>query len=335
MKKGVLLVNLGSPDSTNPKDVKKYLGEFLMDEFVIDLPWLFRAFLVKGIILNTRPKESAKAYKSIWWDEGSPLIVLSKRLQNKIQSKVDIPVELAMRYRNPSIKSGLENLHKQGVEEVLVIPLYPQYAMSTTETIIDSILDIKEEFFPKMNLKYLKPFYNNEEYIEVLTNSIKKELPEKFDRLIFSYHGVPVRHILKGDNKKRKRAKLEYFGYQTTDEETNYQKHCYKTTALVQQKLGLSDKEIMVAFQSRLGMDPWLEPYFDRTLNNLPKKGIENVVVVSPAFVSDCLETLEELAEEGKELFHEAGGKNYKVIPCLNDSDPWVDLLVKWIKEFK
>ncbi len=333
MKKGVLLVNLGSPDSTDPKEVKKYLDEFLMDEFVIDIPYLFRALLVKGLILHTRPKESAKAYQSVWWEEGSPLIVLSQRLRDKVQAKTEFPVALAMRYGNPSIKSGLEELYNKGIEEVFVIPLYPQYAMSTTETVVDKVVTERNNHFPKMKLSYLKPFYNNEDYIEVLTNSIKKELPEDFDRLVFSYHGVPVRHIMKGDSEKRKAIKREYFGYETTDEETNYQKHCYKTTALVQKKLGLSDDKVLIAFQSRLGFDQWLTPYFDLTTERLPEKNIKNVVVATPAFISDCLETLEEIAVEGKEIFKANGGEKYKTIPCLNDNDEWVNLLVKWINE--
>lgn len=332
--KGVLLVNLGSPDSTDPKDVKKYLDEFLMDENVIDLPYIFRALLVKGIILNTRPKKSAATYKKIWWKEGSPLIVLSKHLQKKVQTKTTFPVVLAMRYGNPSIKSGLEELANKGVKEVFVVPLYPQYAMSTSETVVAKVFEERNKHFPNLKLDYLKPFYNNDEYIEVLANSIKKELPENFDKLIFSYHGVPVRHITKKDSKKRKAIKQEYFKRPTTEEETNYQKHCYKTTELVQKKLGLSDDKIFIAFQSRLGLDPWLQPYFDKTIEKFPEKGIKNIVVVTPAFVSDCLETLEEIAMEGKEEFLEAGGEKYQTIPCINDNDDWVTILSKWINNW-
>ncbi len=332
--KGVLLVNLGSPDSTDPKDVKKYLDEFLMDENVIDLPYVFRALLVKGIILNTRPKKSAAAYKKIWWKEGSPLIVLSKHLQKKVQAKTTLPVVLAMRYGNPSIKNGLEELANKGVTEVFVVPLYPQYAMSTSETVVAKVFEERNKHFPNLKLDYLEPFYNNDEYIEVLANSIKKELPEKFDKLVFSYHGVPVRHITKKDSKKRKAIKQEYFKRPTAEEETNYQKHCYKTTELVQKKLGLSDDKIFIAFQSRLGIDPWLQPYFDKTIEKFPEKGVKNIVVVTPAFISDCLETLEEIAMEGKEDFLEAGGEKYQTIPCVNDNDDWVAVLSKWINNW-
>ena len=178
MKKGVLLINLGSPDSPEPKDVRKYLDEFLMDERVIDVPYLLRALLVKGIILNTRPKKSAKAYKKIWWEEGSPLIVLSKRLQNKVQEQVSIPVSLAMRYGNPSIEFGLKELHNQGVDEVLLIPLYPQFAMATTETILVLAEEIRKKQFPKMEFTVLPAFYNQPDYVRDLSNSIKSALDD-------------------------------------------------------------------------------------------------------------------------------------------------------------
>jgi ferrochelatase len=200
MKKGVLLVNLGSPDSTETKDVKKYLDEFLMDERVIDLPYLLRALLVKGIILNTRPKKSAKAYKKIWWPEGSPLIVLSKRLQTNLQKKVSLPVELAMRYGNPSIEHGLTQLNNQGVDEVLLLPLYPQFAMATTETIVVLAEKIKKEKFPTMKLEIVPAFYNKKDYIKNLADSIRDNLQNfKSDYILFSYHGVPERHIRKSD----------------------------------------------------------------------------------------------------------------------------------------
>jgi len=198
--KGVLLVNLGSPDSTDTNDVRDYLDEFLMDERVIDLPKWFRTFLVKGIILKTRPKKSAKAYRKIWWKEGSPLIVLSEHLQDKVQKKVSVPVALAMRYGNPSIKKGLEDLKAQGVNEVLLVPLYPQFAMATTETILVLAEQLQKVHFPEMELTALPPFYNHPDYIRVLANSIQEALQGKnWEHLLFSYHGVPERHIRKSD----------------------------------------------------------------------------------------------------------------------------------------
>ena len=333
MKKGILLVNLGSPDSPEPKDVKKYLGEFLMDERVIDVPLWARTLLVKGIILKTRPKASAAAYKKIWWEEGSPLIVISERLQDKVQKQVDVPVGLAMRYGSMSIEKGLQELVNKGVEEVLLIPLYPQFAMATTETIVVLAEDIQKEKFPNLKIESLPAFYNNPDYIEVLSNSIKKHLEGKpFDHLLFSYHGVPERHIRKSDVTKS-HCKIDGSCCVTPSKahEFCYRHQCYEVTRLVAEKLELTGGTFSTSFQSRLGFDPWLQPYTDRTIERLGKQGIKNMAIVTPAFVSDCLETLEEIAMEGQEIFHEMGGKEFTTVPCLNDDDAWASLLSKWI----
>ena len=332
--KGILLVNLGSPDSPSPKDVKKYLGEFLMDERVIDVPKWARTLLVKGIILNTRPKTSAKAYKKIWWKEGSPLIVLSERLKEKVQKQVDIPVVLAMRYGSMKIKNGLQDLADKGVDEILIIPLYPQFAMATTETILVLAEKLTKEFFPHISLESLPPFYNNPEYIKVLSASIKNHLKgKKYDHLLFSYHGIPERHIRKSDITKS-HCKIDKSCCSTSSEAHAYcYKHqCVEVTRLVGAALEMESEMFSTSFQSRLGIDPWLQPYTDRTIERLGKKGTENMAIVTPAFVSDCLETLEEIAMEGEEIFHEAGGKDFTTVPCLNDDPNWVALLAKWIQ---
>ena len=336
MSKGVLLVNLGSPDSPEPKDVKKYLGEFLMDERVIDVPLWARNLLVKGIILNTRPKASAAAYKKIWWEEGSPLIVISERLKSKVQKQVDFPVALAMRYGSMTIKKGLQELVDKGVDEVFLIPLYPQFAMATTETILVLAEDIRKEHFPDLKISDLPAFYNNDDYIEVLSNSIKKNLEGKnYDHLLFSYHGVPERHIRKRDITKS-HCKIDGSCCVTPSpaHEFCYRHQCLEVTRLVAKKLNLKDSTYSSSFQSRLGFDPWLLPYTDRTIERLGKEGLKNMAIATPAFVSDCLETLEEIAMEGEEIFHEMGGKEFSTIPCLNDDDEWVALLVKWIKKW-
>lgn len=336
MKKGILLVNLGSPDSPEPKDVKKYLGEFLMDERVIDVPLWARTLLVKGIILKTRPKASAKAYKKIWWEEGSPLIVLSERLQDKVQEQVEIPVGLAMRYGSMSIHSGIKNLVDQGVDQILLIPLYPQFAMATTETIVVLADEIQKEHFPNLKIESLPAFYNDDEYISVLSNSIKKHLKGKtYEHLLFSYHGVPERHIRKSDVTKS-HCKIDGSCCKTPSKahEFCYRHQCYEVTRLVGENLKLTEGTFSTSFQSRLGFDPWLQPYTDRTIERLGKQGIKNMAIVTPAFVSDCLETLEEIAMEGEEIFHEVGGKDFTTIPCLNDDAQWVALLAKWIKNW-
>jgi len=334
--KGVLLVNLGSPDSPNPKDVKKYLGEFLMDERVIDVPKWARTLLVKGIILKTRPKASAKAYKKIWWEEGSPLIVLSERLKEKLQNEIDLPIALAMRYGSMSIKKGLQELHDKGITEVFMIPLYPQFAMATTETILVLADEIQKEFFPKMTIESLPPFYNNPDYIKVLSESMKSYLKGKdYEHLLFSYHGIPERHIRKSDITKS-HCKIDKSCCSTPSEAHPYcYKHqCVEVTRLVGEYLKLEPGTFSTSFQSRLGFDPWLRPYTDRTIERLGKDGIKNMAIATPAFVSDCLETLEEIAMEGEEIFHEAGGDNFTTIPCLNDNSEWVLLLAKWIMEW-
>lgn len=331
--KGVLLVNLGSPDSTDPKDVKKYLGEFLMDERVIDLPYWFRAFLVKGIILNTRPKKSAAAYKKIWWKEGSPLIVLSERLQEKVNAHTSVPVTLAMRYGSMTIKKGLQKLYDQGITEVLVVPLYPQFAMATTETILVLAEELREKYFPEMKLSSIPAFYNKPEYIEVLSNSIAEKLEGLGqEHLLFSYHGVPERHIRKSDITKE-HCKIDGQCCKSASPAHLfcYRHQCYETTRLVAEKLGLKEGSFSTSFQSRLGFDPWLQPYTDRTIERLGLEGIKKMAIVTPAFVSDCLETLEEIAMEGAALFHEVGGKEFTTIPCINTREDWVRVLSGWI----
>lgn len=336
MKKGVLLVNLGSPESPEPKDVKKYLGEFLMDERVIDVPLWARTLLVKGIILNTRPKASAAAYKKIWWESGSPLIVLSEQLQEKVQEQVEFPVALAMRYGSMTIKKGLQELVDKGVEEVLLIPLYPQFAMATTETILVLAEEVRQAHFPNLKIESLPAFYNDAEYIDVLANSIQSNLKGKsYDHLLFSYHGVPERHIRKSDITKS-HCKIDGSCCVTPSKahEFCYRHQCYEVTRLVAEKLNLNEDAYSTSFQSRLGFDPWLLPYTDRTIERLGKNGVKNMAIVTPAFVSDCLETLEEIAMEGQEIFHEMGGENFTTVPCLNTDEDWVALLAKWINEY-
>lgn len=332
-KKGILLINLGSPKSTAVKDVREYLDEFLMDERVLDMKWIGRALLVKGIILRTRPKKSAEAYKSVWTEDGSPLIVYSKKVQQKLQNIVDIPVGLAMRYAEPSIESGIQELVSQGVTKITVLPLYPQYAMSTTETVIEKAEEVRKKKFPHIKINYVKPFYNRDSYITSLANSIKKGLPENYDKLLFSYHGVPERHIYATDythtcnlENCREEKDLHFNHY-------CYLNHCYETTRLVKEKLGLPDDKVQISFQSRLLKDPWLKPYTDYTLEDFPKNGVKSIAVCCPAFVSDCLETLEEISMEGKEEFLHAGGENFTYIPCLNDNDDWIEVVKEVCEE--
>ena len=335
--KGVLLVNLGSPESPNTKDVRSYLDQFLMDERVIDLPKWLRTFLVKGIILNTRPKKSAEAYKKIWWKEGSPLIVLSQKLKDKVQANVSVPIVLAMRYGNPSIKSGLELLNKKGVSEVLIVPLYPQFAMATTETILVLAEKIRINFFPKMKFTSLPSFYGHPDYIRVLGNSIQESLQGKnWEHLLFSYHGVPERHIRKSDiTKSHCKIDGKCCFTKSPAHQYCYRHQCEITSIKVAEYLDLKKGTYSTSFQSRVSIiGSWLKPYTDKTVSSFAKKGTKELAIATPAFISDCLETLEEIGMEAAEDFEEKGGKKLHVIPCINDRDDWVKVLSRWIDEW-
>ncbi|MDC0389205.1 ferrochelatase [Flavobacteriaceae bacterium] len=334
--KGVLLVNLGSPDSPEKKDVKKYLRQFLMDERVIDEPLWLRTLLVKGIILNTRPRKSAKAYKKIWWDEGSPLIVLSNRLLKKVNNLTSVNVSLAMRYGNPSIFDGIKELSEKGITEILLIPLYPQHAMASTETILVLAEKIRKENFSHIEFTNLPAFYNHPDYIRVLSNSIQDHLKGKeWDHLLFSYHGIPERHIRKTDiTNSHCKIDGKCCNNPSPAHEFCYRHHCYETTKKVAKYLELKDGSYSSSFQSRLAGQPWLKPYTDKVVENFANNGTKKMAIVTPAFVSDCLETLEEIGMEAKDDFIEKGGEQFHVIPCLNDNDSWVKVLSRWIDEW-
>jgi ferrochelatase len=335
--KGVLLVNLGSPDSPTAKDVKPYLDEFLMDERVIDVNPVLRNILVRGIILQTRPRKSAAAYAKIWWDEGSPLVVISERFAAKVRQKTDMPVALGMRYGSMSIEKALQELKGKGVDEVLLVPLYPHYAMSSYETVVVKTMQVKEASFPEMKITTMPAFYKSQEYIKVLSDSIAEGLKDfDYDHILFSYHGIPERHVRKSDPTKF-HCKIDgsCCSINSVAHNTCYRHQVYETTELVKNEIGLSEDKISTSFQSRLAGDPWLKPYTDYEFERLAKEGKKKLAVVTAAFVSDCLETLEEIAMEGKEQFEEAGGEYYKHIPCLNDSDAWVGLMAKWVNEWQ
>ena len=336
-KKGVLLVNLGSPDSTKIKDVKKYLGEFLMDERVIDMSYLKRLFLVKGIILNTRPKKTAAAYKKIWLKEGSPLVVLSEKFHKKVSEKTKVPVALAMRYGSMSIENGITELNNQGVNHILLIALYPHYAMSSFETVEAKVLEIQKKLFSKIKVDTFPVFSNEPNYIKAMSGIIKKNMDGfKYDYILFSYHGIPERHIKISDPTKS-HCKIDgtCCNLPSNAHQTCYRHQCFETTKEIAKRLGLKEGTYGNSFQSRLLRDPWLKPYTDFEFDRLAKEGIKNLIVLTPSFVTDCLETLEEIAMEGKNQFIQAGGGNFKHIPCLNDDDQWVDVVCNWIKKWE
>jgi protoporphyrin/coproporphyrin ferrochelatase len=330
----ILLANLGSPDSYQVKDVRKYLDEFLMDERVIDIPAFWRRVLVKGIIVPFRAPKSAAKYKTIWTDNGSPLIYISKQVRTKLAEVTQLPVELCMRYANPTPSYALDKLCNENpdLKEVIMVPLYPHYAMSSYETAVEHVKSTLANGNYPFALKVVPPFYDHPDYIDSLTNSIKPFLDKDFDHLLFSYHGIPKRHILKTDCTKSHCFSSENCCSIPSEAHTVCYRHQVRvTTKLVAEKLGLAENKFSFSFQSRLGSDAWLQPYTAEQLKKFPKQGIKKLIVVCPAFVSDCLETLEEIQEEGHEDFMKAGGQEYTVVPCLNDREDWIHAMVNLV----
>ncbi len=329
-------MNLGSPDSTDVKDVRKYLKEFLMDERVIDIPYAVRFILINGIIVPFRAPKSAEAYKSVWTKEGSPLVSLTKKLQNALQLKVSQPVEVAMRYGNPTPQQAFDNLQKNNpdLEEVLAIPLYPHYAMSSFETAVESAKEVHQKNNYPFKLDFLKPFYNEPHYINALAENIRPYLQNQHDHILFSYHGVPGRHIRNSDTTGSHCLATT----NCCDVASPAHAHCYRhqvftTTHLVMEKLNIPTNQYSISFQSRLGKG-WLQPFTDIRLLKMPKEGIKNLLILCPAFVSDCLETLEEIDMRGKEEFLKAGGETFTMIPCLNTNAQWVDVIKNWVNQY-
>ena len=335
-KKAVLLMNLGSPNSTEVKDVRKYLNEFLMDGRVIDYPYLFRKLLVQGIIVPFRSPKSAEAYKTIWSKEGSPLVVLTRQLQAALQEKITAPVEIAMRYGNPTPEKAFDKLleREPDLEEVVAIPLYPHYAMSSYETaVVHAKAGFNKKNYP-FKLSFIKPFYNQANYIKAMVENMKPYLEKEYDHILFSYHGIPERHIKKSDITGSHCLNME--NCCRADSKAHdycYRHQCFETTKLIATELRLPALKYSISFQSRLGRG-WLQPFTDIRLEEMPKEGIKKLLIICPAFVSDCLETLEEIAIRGKESFIEAGGEAYTMIPCLNTHPLWVDALSEWINGY-
>ena len=332
---GVLLMNLGSPDSTKTKDVRRYLNEFLMDERVIDMPYFSRFLLVRGLINPFRAPKSAHAYKEVWTKEGSPLIVISEQQREALEDLMDLPVEIAMRYGAYNPKEGFDKLLKRipGLEEVILVPMYPHYAMSSYETAAEYAKSIYKENDYKFNLRVVKPFYNNKDYINSLAASVSPYLIEDYDQILFSYHGVPGRHLQKTDPTKTHCLKVEdCCRVASPAHEFCYRHQCLVTTDLLCETLNIPKEKFGISFQSRLGKG-WLEPFTDIRLAELPKEGVKKLLVICPAFVADCLETLEEIAMRGKEVFMEAGGESYTMIPCVNTHPQFIEALKNIILE--
>lgn len=329
----VLLVNLGSPNSTSLPDVRAYLKQFLMDKYVIDLPWLLRAMLIYGIILPFRPKKTAAAYNEIWTKSGSPLIITSQSQQRLLQEQVFYPVELAMRYGTPSIPDTISSLIMKNplLKSIHVIPLYPHYAMSSTKTVEEEVKRVVKQMRNTIRLYFQPPFYNDPGYIEIMKNSIRSHL-SSFDYLLFSYHGIPYRHLRKTDPTKHHCLSKNCCSRPSKAWDTCYQHQTVDSTHRIAESLGLSQSQYGIAYQSRLGRDPWLLPNTEDEIKRLASQGVKRLGVVCPSFVSDCLETLEEIKMEAREIFEENGGKSFTYIDCLNITPSWINLMKKWIE---
>ena len=331
---GLIILNLGSPESFEAKDVKEYLDQFLMDERVIDIPYFFRLLLVKGLITPSRSKKSAAAYKTIWTEKGSPLVVTTKEFCKLLKEKLDMPAVVAMRYGNPTPLSAINQLKETlpSLKKLLILPMYPHYAMSSYETAVECLKQSIKTSGLELQTEVLKPFYDQPDYIKILSGSISVFLEQgvEYDAILFSYHGLPVRHLRKSDPTK----KHCYSSADCCEINSEAWKYCYKhqvktTTKLVAEELNLSTDKILITFQSRLGSG-WIEPFTDVTLAELPAQGIKKLLVVCPAFVADCLETLEEINDKGRHCFMDNGGELFNYVPCLNTAPEWVNIVADW-----
>lgn len=327
-KKAFLLINLGTPDAPTTSAVKRYLKSFLMDKRVIALPSLIRFILVYGIIAPFRSKKSAHAYQQVWTKQGSPLLVHTKNLIEKLKLKIPSPhqVAFAMRYGNPSIEDTLN--HLDAFDELVVIPLYPQYASATTGSSIIELFDYYQDKQILPNISIIREFYQHPAYIKALSESIRPYLKDDH-HLLMSYHGLPENQLEKIGCKPVCKAPCP----QTIiPGKACYRQQCFLTSKSIANTLNLDEKNYTISFQSRLGKTPWIKPYTDEVIENLAKQGIKNLLVVCPAFISDCLETLEEIGIQAKEKWQSLGGENLTLIPCLNDQDIWVDALAEILK---
>jgi ferrochelatase len=334
VKRGILLVNLGSPDSASTGDVRRYLREFLMDPRVLDVPYPLRLAIVYGCILPFRPRASAEAYKKIWTEAGSPLIAISARVQGLLRERTGLPVELAMRYGKPTIEVALLRLEEGGVGEVVVAPMFPHHAGSSYESAVERVKHLAAKTAPGLRLSVLAPYYDRPEYIDALVASAADYLGQEHDHLLFSFHGIPQRHLRKANPECG--ACAGTIGCSTADAASRvcYRRHCLETVKRFVAASGVVVDKVSFAFQSRLGMDAWLEPATHSEIIRLAGRGVRKLTVICPAFTVDCLETIEEIGMRARAAFLAAGGEKFTLIPCLNDHPAWVDGLARIAGEY-
>ncbi len=334
-KIGVLLINLGTPDSPSTGDVRKYLRQFLNDPRVIDINPVGRFFLVNGIIVPFRAPKSAKIYKQLWTKEGSPLLIYGKKVKEKLQKTLpgNYTVELAMRYQNPSLKSVLDRMQKENYSKIILLPMFPQYASSSTGSAIEEAMRIINKWWVIPEMKIISQFFDDEKFIDAFVEKGNMYSPKEYDHVLFSYHGLPERQVDKVyiDGKPCKDHDCE--NEWNAENEYCYKAACYETTRRIANKLGLDQSKYSVAFQSRLGRDPWIKPYSDHVLVDLAKNGTKKLLVFSPAFIADCLETTVEIGMEYTHIFKENGGEKLQLVESLNDSDKWIACLKGMVEE--
>ena len=336
MKKGVLLVNLGTPDEPSRGAVYKYLKQFLLDPRVIDLPWLQRNLLVRGIIAPFRSGSSSKIYKKLWTKDGSPIKIYGYSLQKEVQKILgeDYMVELAMRYQSPSIKSALKNLKDAFVDEIIVFPLFPHYASASTGSVLEEVMRLLSKELVIPPLKMINSYYDNEDMIQVFADNARKHDIGSMDHILFSFHGIPERHMTKADSTKAHCLKKENCCSAICDaNKFCYSAQCHQTAHLIAKELGLPKDKYTICYQSRLGKDPWMQPYTTDALKTRALAGDKSMLVFSAAFVADCLETTIEISEEYQEEWVKMGGKKLYLVESLNDNPKWINAVAKMIME--
>ena len=327
-KHAVLLVNLGSPNSPEEPDVKRFIQEFLMDKFVIDIPWFFRKLLVSFICYSGKIKNSSKAYKSIWFSNGSPLIVLSKQLAKALEKYYKKPVFLAMRYGNPALSTAIYKLKdRTDIDEVLVLPLYPHFATSTVHTIIEETKQLWKKYNIQQKLSFFSVFYDNSYYINALVQSAKPWLDKEYDHILFSYHSIPLRHLKKADPTACHCLTPNCCAQLSFAHKTCYKHHVIETTKAFVKATNIASDKYSIAYQSKLGRAKWIEPTTESAVIKLANQNIKKLLVICPAFLVDCVETLEEIEIGIKETFINAGGETLEMIPCLNNQPFWIENL--------
>jgi protoporphyrin/coproporphyrin ferrochelatase len=336
-KRAVLIANLGSPDSTSVPDVRRYLREFLGDPRVLDISAPLRWLLLEGVILRTRPKKTAHAYSRIWTAGGSPLLVTSEDVRRKLSEALGpgLPVFAAMRYGNPSIPSAIAALAAGGYDDVLLFPQYPHYAMASWETVVVRIREEAAKQAPGMKLSCVQPFYGDPDYIGMLHAVAAPFLAKPHDHVLFSYHGIPERHLRKADSSHAHCTLVaDCCNTCSPAHATCYRAQCMRTTAEFAKRAGLESGKYSISYQSRLAGEPWLQPFTDFEFAQLPKAGVKRLLVICPSFLVDCLETLEEISMTGRETFLSAGGEQFEKIMCPNDHPSFIDFLANRVQKW-